>query len=84
MQSSSTSDFLSKRMKITYSLVFIIGLSFSYATFMPIGIGCASYLVLQKKSRHFVILGLVLFLLQILVLSINLSTWLDSNFLNPV
>ncbi|MHA1265058.1 MAG: hypothetical protein ACTSRS_07450 [Candidatus Helarchaeota archaeon] len=84
MSSFDLSNTLSKRKKILYTLLFIIGLSFSYATFMPIGIICASILLLQKKSRQFTYLGLFLFILQILVLIIVYNMWLDSNLLQPV
>ncbi|MFO8020492.1 MAG: hypothetical protein R6U96_17855 [Promethearchaeia archaeon] len=70
MESPEKSQDLSIREQIFYTFIFLIGLVFSYAFFMPIGIVCGSFLLFQKKSKAFQIMGLIIFILQILVIYI--------------
>lgn len=75
---------LTKIMKMIYSLIFLVGMVFSYAGFMPIGIICASYLLFQKRSKHFQYLSIILFLLQILVLYIFIDMVIEAQIIYPV
>ncbi|MBD3228909.1 MAG: hypothetical protein GF329_12040 [Candidatus Lokiarchaeota archaeon] len=84
MASSKKPETLSIKMKITYSIIFLGGMVFSYASFMPVGIICASYLIFQKKSRHFRALGIILFILQILVIYIFIDMAIDAQNIYPV
>ena len=75
---------LTRMMKIIYSLIFLVGMVFSYAGFMPIGIICAAYLLFQKRSKHFQYLSIILFLLQILVLYIFIEMVIEAQIIYPV
>ncbi|MGV9173034.1 MAG: hypothetical protein ACOC44_16660 [Promethearchaeia archaeon] len=70
MDSSERTSKLSIREQVVYTLIFLFGMVFSYAFFMPIGIICGSFLLFQKKSKAFQIMGLIMFILQILVIYI--------------
>jgi uncharacterized protein YqhQ len=75
---------LTRMMKIIYSLIFLVGMVFSYAGFMPIGILCAAFLLFQKRSKHFQYLSIILFLLQILVLYIFIDMVIEAQIIYPV
>lgn len=70
METSERASKLSIREQIIYSVIFLFGMVFSYAFFMPIGIICGSFLLFQKRSKAFQIMGLIMFILQILVIYI--------------
>ncbi|TFF94155.1 MAG: hypothetical protein EU544_04865 [Promethearchaeota archaeon] len=78
MESAVNAPEFSYRERILYSMIFVMGLIFCYAPFMPIGILCASFLLFQKKSKQFQILALILFTLQIIVLYIFLDMVLEA------
>lgn len=70
MESQDLREKLSLREQVLYSFIFIFGLIFSYAYFMPIGIICGGFLLFQKKSKAFQVMALLIFILQILVIFI--------------
>jgi uncharacterized membrane protein len=84
MASLDNSAELSFQERIMFSIIFLLGIIFSYVSFMPIGIILASVLIFQRKSRQFFALGLVLFILQLVALFIFLGDKLDAQMVYPV